>query len=466
MSFDDVTAERLARRWWVELKDVAYTPFPSAEIRAMLQHLLRELGEVLVADTFDAPRACAVGLELVSMNLLDPSVLQRSAPILTELPGLLERNDPAMWERLALTVAAVGSGFGSAAAARIRYGMEAMHRTMVQIRQAAHEARRVADARFRVLFESAPIAIAVVDHAGQMVETNPALAAMLGCPDGADLRGTPAGDYLHPDDRHLLVPAADGSVIRSEVRFRRGDGSYGWMSALTTLLPGTDPSGGRVLAVGEDITEQRRMRERLYTQSRHDALTGLANRLLLTETMNQAIADALPGSMLGVCLLDLDEFKAINDHYGHRFGDEVLRVTAGRLRDTASARGYLVARLGGDEFVVVLPDPCTADDVHACAGDLAAAVRPPIDIDGHRVAVSTSIGAIVTELVGVDPDAIIARADTYLYRAKAQAREKPVLHTDSTPYRRRSLPTTPTTITGPVSARPALQHRAELPRDL
>ena len=111
------------------------------------------------------------------------------------------------------------------------------------------------------------------------------------------------------------------------------------------------------IAVIEDVTDLRRLQNQLQFQAHHDMLTGLANRALFQLRLDHLVANPTPGKRLGVCLLDLDGFKAINDSVGHAVGDQVLIEIASRLDAALSPKGHLVARLGGDEFVILLEAP-------------------------------------------------------------------------------------------------------------
>lgn len=162
------------------------------------------------------------------------------------------------------------------------------------------------------------------------------------------------------------------------------------------------------------------VRQRLYLQARLDPLTGLANRLLVTERLAELAAAV---DRLGVCLLDLDNFKTINDGHGHPVGDTVLRIVADRLR-AAVRDGDLVGRLGGDEFVVLIGPPTDELAVAGVAARLRAAFDAPITVGGNAFAVSASIGITVGP-AAADPGRLLQAADAQMYRAKATARVPP-----------------------------------------
>ncbi|MDE2007101.1 MAG: EAL domain-containing protein, partial [Rhodospirillales bacterium] len=161
-------------------------------------------------------------------------------------------------------------------------------------------------------------------------------------------------------------------------------------------------------------------RSRQFHLARHDPLTGLANRLLFEEHLALALARAeRHGKPLAVCLLDLDDFKPINDHWGHAAGDGVLREVA-RLLSEALRRSDLVARLGGDEFVLALEDLGSVAALPGLLGRLSAAMEVPIALPDGEAALRCSVGVALFPEDGTDPDLLLRRADAALYAAKAE----------------------------------------------
>jgi diguanylate cyclase (GGDEF)-like protein len=179
------------------------------------------------------------------------------------------------------------------------------------------------------------------------------------------------------------------------------------------------PDSGWV-ATHEDITEQRRIKIKIEHMAHHDALTDLANRVLLNERLERALSRAHRDEMIAIHHLDLDQFKAVNDTLGHPGGDKLLKMVADRLRSLVRD-GDTVARMGGDEFAIVqiAADPT---DATALAQRIIGAISEPFDIDGHQAVIGASIGIAVGPGDGLTPDELLRNADLALYRAKGDGR--------------------------------------------
>jgi diguanylate cyclase (GGDEF)-like protein len=180
------------------------------------------------------------------------------------------------------------------------------------------------------------------------------------------------------------------------------------------------PGGGWV-ATHEDITEQRQSEVKIEYMAHHDSLTDLANRVLLNERLEHALDRVQHGEMVAVHHLDLDQFKAVNDTFGHPCGDKLLRTVAERLRRLAGASDT-IARMGGDEFVIVQAKIADPSDATSLAQGVIELLSEPYDIDGHQAVIGVSIGISVGPGDGSSPDKLLRNADLALYRAKSDGR--------------------------------------------
>ena len=173
--------------------------------------------------------------------------------------------------------------------------------------------------------------------------------------------------------------------------------------------------------VGRDVTEARRSHDRIAQLARFDPLTGLANRALFRESLDDALARAMrTAKSCALLFIDLDRFKMVNDTLGHGAGDRLLRETAGRLRD-AIGGGATIARLGGDEFAVMLPDASPRRAQHV-ASAIVATLTQPFDLDGHAVTVGASVGYALGPTDGANVEMLMKSADLALYEVKSDGR--------------------------------------------
>ncbi len=274
------------------------------------------------------------------------------------------------------------------------------------------------DDLFRQLVAGTPAAVAVVVD-GTLVYVNSAAEQLVGATSGA-VDGRHVLDFIHPeaadDLRRQLQSTGDDPVPTSfDTVLLRTDGTEVQVSSLATPVRwgGQEAIG----LISWDITARARREAELAHAATHDPLTGLANRTLLLDRLELAMA-RIGRSCRGVLvlLLDLDGFKTINDTYGHSAGDQILRQVAERLRGALRA-GDTVARLSGDEFVICADLEELEPLARVLQARVQGAVNGPYEVDGASIALNAGIGSIVvTE--AADPLAVIAEADRLMYVQK------------------------------------------------
>jgi diguanylate cyclase (GGDEF)-like protein/PAS domain S-box-containing protein len=275
-----------------------------------------------------------------------------------------------------------------------------------------------AEARFRTVFEGAPLGIVVVDVDGTLRETNAAFDLMLGY-ERRELVGMTMRDLSDESDRERTLEAF-GALVRGEVssyehemRYKRKNGSTLWADVSVTYVPEDDEPFA--IAVIDDVSDRIVIRDRLIHEATHDALTSLPNRGLFSAQLGDALRTRQPG--LAVAFVDLDHFKVVNDSLGHLAGDALLRAVAQRLRSIMRP-GEMVARLGGDEFGVIFLD----EDIEARVEWLHATVAEPANIEGRRLYTTASVGVAVAHARYERAEDLLRDADIALYRSKADGR--------------------------------------------
>jgi diguanylate cyclase (GGDEF)-like protein/PAS domain S-box-containing protein len=216
--------------------------------------------------------------------------------------------------------------------------------------------------------------------------------------------------------RRAIAEQCDGQAL---LRNYRKDGSLFWNKLYVT--PVRDPLSSRTthfVGVQYDITEIKRYQDELEHQANHDALTGLANRNLLKDRLQQSLALAHRYERaFSVAFIDLDNFKLINDSLGHELGDRLLKIAAERL-SSCIREGDTVARLGGDEFVLLVTEQEREDTVYHVAQRVMAAISMPFMIEQREFKITCSIGIANFPRDGQDADTLLRNADTAMYRAK------------------------------------------------
>lgn len=222
----------------------------------------------------------------------------------------------------------------------------------------------------------------------------------------------------------LLEKALAGQTVFSpDTPYRVPEnGKNGWVSAV--YRPCYDAGGAVIGVIGliRDITQRKAAEQQIEYQAYHDSLTGLANRRMFQEHLTIALAmSQRRRRFVAVLFLDLDHFKLVNDTLGHSRGDALLRQIASRLRGCVR-EGDTVARVGGDEFTIVLQDLEKKDDAALVASKLLQVVAEPVDIEGQRLYVTTSIGISMSPGDGEDAETLLKNADNAMYRAKAEGR--------------------------------------------
>lgn len=274
--------------------------------------------------------------------------------------------------------------------------------------------------RFETLAEALAVAILTAGADGSVEYANPAARELFWRTE-EDLLGAGWLASAHPEDRDRLAASAhavstSGNADRTDFRIDVA-GYTRWVRARFNPLPSDEGEDHGWVAIIDDVTADRATSDELERRAAEDPLTGLANRGLLHDRLDMAVARSRRSTgPLAVFFLDLDRFKPVNDRLGHQAGDQVLRVIGGRIRHATRADDT-AARIGGDEFVVVA-EGLSRDMAEVVARRLADAIGAPISVADEEVSLGVSIGVMWAFPPLLSSKVLIDRADQAMYQAK------------------------------------------------
>jgi len=321
-------------------------------------------------------------------------------------------------DRIAGLQASLAAGYARALRRRTMADQEQLSKSILS-------ALRASEARFRAVFAGSAVGICVADVSGRFIDVNQAYADMLGYTVD-ELRARTVDEVLRPGDeldqlRYTQLRRGEVEDIRVEKPTFRKDGTVVWTDVTASLVRDEHGQPRYTVAMIADITERHELQDRLLHQARHDPLTGLANRRLFAERLDAAFRSGRDGRV-GMCCIDLDRFKFVNDSHGHAVGDQLLTTVARRLDATAGPGGHLVARMGGDEFVVLVERSSGVAELTSLAELILAALAEPVQVGAHRLHVSASVGVVELPIAATSPSEITKAGDVTLRWAKAEGR--------------------------------------------
>jgi diguanylate cyclase (GGDEF)-like protein/PAS domain S-box-containing protein len=278
------------------------------------------------------------------------------------------------------------------------------------------------------VFQHAQEGIMITDAEGHILDVNPAFTTLTGYARDEVLGRNPSllqSDRHAPEFfQHMWSTLNESGSWRGEVWNRKKNGELFAELLAITAVPSVADAPGYFVGVFSDITQLKAHQQHLERIAHFDALTQLPNRVLLADRLHVALARARrSGELLAVCYLDLDEFKPVNDTYGHERGDRLLVEIASRLTLGLRA-GDTVARLGGDEFVLLLGGLRDVGECQVTLERLLRLVATPCVIEGTAITLSASIGVALYPQDNTDPDTLLRHADQSMYVAKEQGRNR------------------------------------------
>ena len=381
-------------------------------------------------------RLSAIEAALVALAGGDPGALERARAVLTEVIELLGDGNRALYQDRALHAETTAAGLGAlqrsfafsalglilsaTLLSALLFWQWRRAKGLLAEAEAARSRAGQSERLLRVVVDSLPAMVSAHDRQGRFLLANAALGAFHRTSEAALIgQDVTAATGAAEDAADLAAALASGAQLPfREASLSGPDGSE--RVVLTTAAPVAEAGGeaSSVVRICLDITERKMAEEQIRYLAEHDSLTGLANRHLFTLRLDRALAER---GMVALHLIDLDDFKDVNDSLGHAAGDALLLAAVSRMR-ACLAPGDLLARLGGDEFAVLhtgLEAPASAD---AAAARLVQALRAPYTIDGMTVRAGASIGIAIGPTDGPDGPALLQRADIALYQAKAGGR--------------------------------------------
>ena len=297
-------------------------------------------------------------------------------------------------------------------------------------RREAEEALRKSEEQFRLTFEMAPIGMAISSLKGKFQRVNSALCDALGYTK-EELLEVSFAEISHPEDwevhrdlEQLLIKGKE-TDFQIEKRFIAKDGRI--VDTLLKVLVVQDEDGTPLHFNNQivDITERKSMEKQLLHDALHDALTGLPNRALFMDRLEQQLKKSQNNNkyLFAVLFLDLDRFKVVNDSVGHLVGDKLLIEIARRL-EKSIAPTDTVARLGGDEFTILLENISSKSEATLVAESIYQILTFPFNIDGHEIFSTASIGIALSSAGYENPEDILRDADLTMYSAKEQGKAR------------------------------------------
>ncbi|ONI84353.1 hypothetical protein ALI144C_14365 [Actinosynnema sp. ALI-1.44] len=416
----------VARAWAHVIGRTAYVPMTADEMEQFLLDQVNTLANALTAELFDPSVAITVGSALVHNDFTGPESLQCTVEKLASalLFDTDAHNDRELAEKVVGLVSNLATGYSNAMRLRTLDQQEHIKQALLKSKREAERRERAANDRFEEVFHASAIGMALTDMAGNLVQTNSALAHILECPE-PELANRNVRELFPPEDADDVVisyrEVTEGIMprIRERRRMVRHDGTIAWVYLVISLLRDVNGEPAYHVTMVENLSELQALQNQLGHQSVRDMLTGVANRQHFQSKLDAVLEGAGPGTSITLLHVGIDSFSVINNGLGHLAGDRMLQVVANELRGIVENYNAVVGRVGGDEFAILLENSPDVPHYQTLIDQINERLAEPTFIGETGVAVCVSIG--VAQHVGRAHGRLdlLRAANSTMRRAKA-----------------------------------------------
>jgi diguanylate cyclase (GGDEF)-like protein/PAS domain S-box-containing protein len=428
--------EEIARAWTNHATTQSYIPRAHVEVEELLLELVDELLAALAGEEPPEAAGARVGGRLVTEGFIDPTALRATIDSLTA--GLLgdidETPDSALAKRTVALLGALSAGYADGLRAYTLTQQEQVKQALFNAMVRTEHNLRATENRFREVFTSSAVGIAITDLDGMCVESNPALSQILACPPG-QLAGRQLPDFFLADDgvspsprsatgdvRESYARVLGGRRVHEHRRLRKENGETAWVFLAISLLHDGAGDPAYFVTMVQDISELQLLQDRLSHQLLYDALTGLPNRQHFATRLETVLGHVRPGNGVTLCFVNLDAFSDVNNGHGPEVGDRLLQTVARRIEAAVDGERSLVARIGPDEFAVLIEDTKDTPGLDDIVSRINAELAEAEYIQERGLGAGASIGAVRSGTMSAAE--LIRAADTALRKAKRTGRRQ------------------------------------------
>jgi PAS domain S-box-containing protein/diguanylate cyclase (GGDEF)-like protein len=428
--------DSFAQRWAQAIRGTSFVAMNGDELLVCLRGFTEQLVQAVQASDFDPAAGRHIGVSMVLAHFTGAETLGRTLTLLIEeLPHLLDQPAaPEVTRRVARLSGSLAAGYASTLREHSLDEQDAIYRAGLRARRQAEQALAASEARFREVFYSSPVAFAISDTRGRVVQANRALEELVGCAPGG-LVGRSVGELFPAAQRSLVLGYYEQLVSGRRSRFRQrvlvrvAGGEMASVVVVGSVLVDEQQAPAYVVTMVDDVSDLRLLEQRLQHQSLHDGVTGLANRQYLRTHLERVLAGAPASAVVTLVWLDLEGFGVITTGLGEAVGDQVLTGVARRLEALWSQQAPMIARMGGDEYAVLFapsPHPPPVNELGmAITHALSAPLPTPL---GWELPLGASIAVVQQPAGQGSAEQLLQQAATTLHRLRTQDRGRAQPH--------------------------------------